>query len=405
MTVSPFEALQLIVNNVKEINKEVLPIENSLGRVIAEDIYAPFSLPRFDNSAMDGYAVIYGDDSEELCVIEKIFAGEDKDITLSKGHCVKIMTGARIPKNCTAVVPQEDVEHLSNGNIKIPQIRKMQNVRFIGEDIKEGDKLLCSGEEITFAKITLLVSMGVTHIESYQKPKIVVFASGDELKQYYEKIESHQIYNSNTPSLVSRCKELGCDVTFTKTSSDSLESLKNIIKNALKADFIITTGGVSVGEADFTKGAFGELGFETIFDGIIIKPGKPTVFGKVGNTYVLNLPGNPLAASLIFELFGKIVVESLKGSTKKYHGCISTKLATAIKNKPSRVTLIPGFFDGESFAPASKTSPGMVSVLSSCNSFIALDSDVADLKENDVVKVLPINWNFLTNEYKDFLTR
>jgi molybdopterin molybdotransferase len=405
MAVSPFEALKLIVNNVKEINKEVLPIENALGRVVAEDIYAPFSLPRFDNSAMDGYAVICGDDSQELEVVEKIFAGENKDITLSNGICVKIMTGARIPKNCTAVVPQEDVEMLPNGNIKIPKIREMQNVRFIGEDIKEGEKLISAGEEINFSKITLLVSMGITHIESYQKPKVVVFASGDELKQYYEKIESHQIYNSNTPSLVAGCKELGCDVTFTKTSSDSLESLKNIIKNALKADFIITTGGVSVGEADFTKGAFGELGFETIFDGIIIKPGKPTVFGKIGDTYVLNLPGNPLAASLIFELFGKITVEILKGSTKKYHGFISTTLASAIKNKPSRVTLIPGFFDGQSFAPASKTSPGMVSVLSNCNSFIALDSDVADLKQNDVVKVLPINWNFLTSEDRDFLTK
>ncbi|MGE4456347.1 MAG: molybdopterin molybdotransferase MoeA [Arcobacteraceae bacterium] len=405
MAVSPLEALNLIVNSVKGVNKEVISIENSLGRVVAQDIYAPFSLPRFANSAMDGYAVIYGDDSEELQVTDKIFAGDNKDITLSKGQCVKIMTGARIPKNCTAVVPQEDVELLSSGNIKIPKIKENQNIRFIGEDIKEGEKLIVSGEEINFAKITLLVSMGITHIEAYQKPKVVVFASGDELKQYYEKIESHQIYNSNTPSLVSRCKELGCDVTFTKTSSDSLEALQNIIKNALRADFIITTGGVSVGEADFTKGAFGELGFETIFDGIIIKPGKPTVFGKIGDTYVLNLPGNPLAAGLIFEIFGKIAVESLKGSSKKYHSFILSKLGVDIKNKAGRITIMPGFFDGECFVPALKMSPGMVSVLSGCNSLVALDSDVADLKQNSVVKVLPINWNFLANEYKDFLTR
>jgi molybdopterin molybdotransferase len=405
MAVAPLEALKLIVNSVKVLNKEVLSIENSLGRVIAQDIYAPFSLPKYNNSAMDGYAVIYGDDSEELIVIEKIFAGENKDVTLSKGVCVKIMTGARIPKNCTAIVPQEDVEILSNGNIKIPKIKENQNIRFIGEDIKEGEKIIVVGDEINFAKITLLVSMGITHIEAYQKPKVVVFASGDELKQYYEKIESHQIYNSNTPSFVARCKELGCDVTFTKTSSDSLESLKSIIENSLQSDFIITTGGVSVGEADFTKGAFGELGFETIFDGIIIKPGKPTVFGKIGHTYVLNLPGNPLAAGLIFEMFGKIAVESLKGSSKKYHGFILAKLGVDIKNKAGRITLMPGFFDGERFVPALKMSPGMVSVLSDCNSMIALDSDVADLKQNDVVKVLPINWKFLTNEYKDFLTR
>jgi molybdopterin molybdotransferase len=104
MAVAPLESLKLIVNSVKVLNKEVLSIENSLGRVIAQDIYAPFSLPKYNNSAMDGYAVIYGDDSEELIVIEKIFAGENKDVTLSKGVCVKIMTGARIPKNCTAIV-------------------------------------------------------------------------------------------------------------------------------------------------------------------------------------------------------------------------------------------------------------------------------------------------------------
>ncbi|QOG11732.1 molybdopterin molybdotransferase MoeA [Arcobacter sp. FWKO B] len=406
MALIPFDALEIIVKNTKVKTTQIVSLENSLGRVLANDIYANFSLPRFANSAMDGYAIIYGDNSDELKVIDKIFAGDDKTISLEIGLCVKIMTGARIPSECSAVVPQEDIEILKNGNIKLPKnIKKFQNIRFIGEDIRQDELLISKGEELDFSKISILSSMGMHHIEVFKNPKVIVFASGDELKQYYESIEPHQIYNSNTPTLVARVKELGCDVTFSKTSNDSLETLKNIIKDSLKSDFIITTGGVSVGEADFTKEAFNQLGFECLFDGIIIKPGKPTVFGKIGDTFILNLPGNPLAASLIFELFGKIVVQKLRGSKNINHNYILAKISTELKNKAGRVTLIPGFFDGEYFIPSSKTSPGMVSVLASCNSFIALDTDVEILNKDSLVKVLPINWNFISENNKDFLTK
>lgn len=405
MAVLPQDAIDIIINNIKPLSTQIIPIEKALKRVIAEDIYAKFSLPRFNNAAMDGYA-ISSLDIKKLKVIDKIFAGDKNETILEDGNCIRIMTGAKVPKNTIAIIPQEDVKVLENDYIEIlSDIKNMQHIRVIGEDILENDRLISKGEEIEFSKITLLASMGITHILVYQKPRVVVFASGDELKQHYETIEDYQIYNSNTPTLVARCQELGCEVEFSKTASDNLESLKELIKSALRADLIITTGGVSVGEADFTKLAFQELGFESFFEGIIIKPGKPTVFGKINNTYVINLPGNPLATSMIFELFGKLAVQSLRGSQEIYHGYIEAKLAEKLKNKAGRVTLIAGNFDGLYFRPSSKNSPGMVSVLSRCNCFIALDANVEVLENNSIIKLLPLKWNFLSDKYKDFLTR
>ncbi len=139
---------------------------------------------------------------------------------------------------------------------------------------------------------------------------------------------------------MSRCKELGAKIDFIGQARDSIESIKELIENSLNANLIITSGGVSVGDADFTKDAFNELDFETIFDGIMIKPGKPTVLGKIDNTYILNLPGNPLASALIFELFGKLIIQKLIGSNDFYHNFIETKLADDLINKKKEESLL-----------------------------------------------------------------
>jgi len=405
MAVSVDKAIELISNINTKQDFEIIPIEDSLNRICAQDVYATSSLPKFNNSAMDGYAIIYEDKDNELEVIDTIFAGDDNTTLVKQNSCIKIMTGARVPKNATAVVPKEDTQKLDDNKIKIiKNVREFQHIRFIGEDIKEEDLLINKGEEINFAKITLFASQGISHVKVYRKPKIVVFASGEELKLHYEKIQPHQIYNSNTPTFIARVQELGCDVTFIGQAKDSIEAIQELIKNSLDADLIITSGGVSVGEADFTKAAFNELHFETIFEGIVIKPGKPTVFGKIGNCFILNLPGNPLASAMIFEMFGKLILQKLLNSNETNHNYIETKIDEDLSNKAGRVTLLPGFFDGSKFTVSQKRSPGMVSVLSSCNALLALDENVSQIKKDSPVKILPINWKFFTNEKKDFLT-
>ncbi|MDX9743527.1 MAG: molybdopterin molybdotransferase MoeA [Arcobacteraceae bacterium] len=397
------KALEIITSNIKKVSFEIIPIENGKNRIIAEDIVATYNLPTYNNSAMDGYGVRLADSGKSVKVIDAIFAGSDKEPVVQDGEAIRIMTGARVPSSVEAVVPQENVEILEDGSISLPAtLKKHQHMRFIGEDIKVGEKLLCEGEEINYATITLLASQGITHIKVYRQPKISVFTSGEELKLHYEKIEEYQIYNSNTPTLLARAKELGADVTFVGMAKDTVESLQEMIENSLYADFIITSGGISVGEADFTKEAFEAFDMEILFDGITIKPGKPTLFGKIGKTYILNLPGNPLAAALIFEVFGTIAMQKLAGNKNIYHNYIETKMGETLHNKQGRTTIIPGFFDGSAFFPSAKRLPGMVGVLHKCNSMMVLGKNIEHINQNEMVKILPINWKFFSDTKKDF---
>lgn len=397
------EALRLIQANINKVSFEVVPIENCGGRISAEDLYAKYSLPTYNNSAMDGFGVKLEDVGEVVKIIDDIFAGSHKQTQIKENECLKIMTGARVPQSVDAIVPIELIEKIDDDHIKLPEdIKKHQHMRFIGEDIEQNEKLISEGDEINFATVTLLASQGITHIKVYRTPKVSVFTSGEELKLHYEQIKEYQIYNSNTPTLLERVKELGCDVTFTGMAKDNVDSLKEMIQNSLYADLIITTGGISVGEVDFTKEAFEEFDMEIIFNGISIKPGKPTVFGKIGSTYIINLPGNPLASSLIFELFGTVTIQKLSGNKNIYHNYIETKIGEDLKNKKGRTTLVPGFFDGRYFHPSHKKLPGMVSVLNNCNSLIVLNRNLTDLNKNDMVKVIPINWKFFSNVLTDF---
>ena len=406
MAVNIHEALDTIYKNSFNPKFEIVPIENSQARICAQEVIAIHALPKFDNSAMDGYAILFEDAENILKVEKKIFAGDDVNLALQPNTCVKIMTGAKIPSNATAVIPQECVELIDKEHIKVPQnITKFQHIRFIGEDIQENDVLIKIGTEINFSQITLLSSQGYTHVKVFKKPKVVVFSSGEELKLHYEQVENYQIYNSNTPTLLSRVKELGCDVTFIGGAKDSVKSLCEFIENSLDADLIITSGGVSVGEADFTRDALNTFDFKVLFDGIKIKPGKPTLFGKINNTLVLSLPGNPLAASLVFEMFGKIILQTLKGSKDIYHNTITTKISQDLKTRPGRVTLLPGYFNGQNFEVSSKSGAGMVSVLSVCNCFLVLDETVEKLSCEKEVKILPITWKFMSENKKDYITK
>ena len=403
MSICIKEALRIISKNISKVSCEIVPIENIQGRILAEDIYAKLSLPSFNNSAMDGYAVKLDDSSKKVKVIDTILAGSEKRTNFESGQCVKIMTGARVPTSTEAIIPHELTTKIDENTILLPDnIKANQHIRFTGEDIDKGEKLLHEGGDLNFASVTILASQGITHVKVYRKPKVSVFTSGEELKLHYEKIEEYQIFNSNTPTLLARTEELGADVTFVGMAKDNIESLKDVISNSLYADFIITSGGISVGDADFTKEAFDCFDMETLFDGITIKPGKPTVFGKIGETYVLNLPGNPLAAALIFEVFGKIIMQRLSGSKNVYHNTLLAKMGQPLNNKKGRTTIIPGFFDGEFFTASEKRAAGMVGVLHNCNSIMVLNKQNEKIEKDTPIKILPINWKFFTDVEKDY---
>ncbi|QOY54467.1 molybdopterin molybdotransferase MoeA [Candidatus Sulfurimonas marisnigri] len=404
MAVTIEEALELIYKNTPNKSLKILPLEQLLGYVLCEDIVAKHNLPSYDNSAMDGYAVKVADAGKLAKVTHTIFAGDDSKDELESGFAIKIMTGAKIPFGTECIVPIEDVTE-SNAGIVLPEnLYKNRHIRFCGEDIKSGYKLLHKGQRIHAHHITLLASQGISHVKVYKKPKVAIFASGNELKMHFESVESYQLYNTNSPTFYSRALELGCEVEFIGTAHDSLEDIHLHIKSALDCDLIVTSGGVSVGDADFTKEAFGAFGYEIFFDKIEIKPGKPTTFGKIGNTCVLNLPGNPLAAALNFELFGQSILLALSGDESKYLNAIETKMQTDYKLKKGRRTLVPGFFDGNSFAPYEKFSPGMISPLATSNSYIIIDNSVDFLTKEASVKIIPTRFYFTSKESSDLVS-
>ena len=404
MAVTVEEALELIYNNITPKSLKIVPIEKALGSIIAQDIVATHNLPPYDNSAMDGYAVKIDDSDSCVRVTHTIFAGDNSDEILDKGKAIKIMTGAKIPFGTECIVPIEDTISCKDG-VKLPQnLTLSKHIRSCGEDIKKGDLLLQKGDRLEAHKITLLASQGITHIKVYKKPRIAIFGSGNELKMHFEEVKEYQLYNTNTPTFLARVKELGAEVEFIGTAIDTLEDINTHIKSALDCDMIITSGGVSVGDADYTKEAFGAFGYDILFDKVEIKPGKPTTFGLIGKTVILNLPGNPLAASLNFELFGQSIILALSGTKNRYINSITAKLKEEYHFKSGRRTLVPGFFDGEFFNPCEKFAPGMVSPLAKANGYIMIDEKSQKLDINSKLKFISIKFNFSSSQQQNLVT-
>ena len=405
MAVKVEEALKIIYKQTQKTSLILLPIEEVLGYVLAQDVVATCNLPPYDNSAMDGYAVKLSDVGKCVKVQHTIFAGDDSKEVLTCGYGIKIMTGARIPEGCECIVPVEDTIKCEDGVVLPQKLKPKNHIRDCGEDIKSGEVLLKKGQRLHAHHITLLASQGISHIKVHKKPRVALFGSGSELKMHFENVTEYQLYNTNTPTFMARCQELGCEVDFIGTAEDTLESLKEHIQSALNADLIITSGGVSVGDADFTKEAFKSFGDEIFFDKIEIKPGKPTTFGCIGKTLVLNLPGNPLAAALNFELFGKSIILNLSGEKTKYLNTITAKMKGDYKLKAGRRTLVPGWFDGEYFKPCEKFAPGMVSPLGISNGFIMVDESCGFLRDQSEVKILPTRFDFNSTEIVDLVSK
>jgi len=394
MASSILEALDIIATHITPVDKEIIPIELSVGRVVTEDYIASFDLPRFNNSAMDGYAVKVADASKEVSCTEVIYAGDNPTMMLQEGNAIKIMTGAPIPRGCEAIVPIEDVT-VQNDTVHLPSsIKKNNFIRMAGEDIKKGSVFLSKGTVINAYHIASLASQGMTHVTVHRIIKVAIFGTGDELRPHFEKIEAHQLYNSNSPMFLTRSKDLGCDVRFIRTSADTLEALESSIRSTLDADIIITSGGVSVGDKDFTKEAFTNLGMQVLIDKIDIKPGRPTIVGTIDRTVIINLPGNPLASMVNYELFIRAIIRKMSGRVDHYHGTVSTVMKSDFSVRGGKYAVVLGKFDGSSFEPIKPQMPGMVSPMQEADGLILITPDVKVLHSGAKVNMIPIKWEF-----------
>jgi molybdopterin molybdotransferase len=404
MPVSVEEALKRIHALTPKRRREFIPIESAVGRVLAEAVVARHNLPPFDNSAMDGYAVLCEDAGGTVAATHTVYAGDSEQVRIGAGQAVRIMTGARIPEGAECIVPIENVS-IDGKRVTLPSgLRPGQHIRLCGEDIETGDTLLNSGETLHAHHITLLASQGISHVCVFQRPRIAIFASGSELRMHCDSVEEHQLYNTNSPTFAARAQEQGCEVHFIGTAADTPEALLALIESALQSDLIVTSGGISVGDADFTKEAFAHFNFQPLFEKVDIKPGKPTTVGSIGDTFVINLPGNPMAAALNFELFALPLIARLGGTSAPFHNTITASMAHDYTLRPGRRTLLPGFYDGTAFRVCEKFAPGMISPLSASNGFIMVDEKCEKLAEGESVRFIPTRFAWRSAEAKTLVS-
>lgn len=336
--IDPARALELIVDRVQPLGAERVPLAEAGGRVLAEDIHAAQDLPPFDNSAMDGYAVRLLDGRAEagasFTVIETVRAGAAGRQTVGPGQAIRIMTGAPLPEGADTVVPKEATEN-GEGTVKLLRAPKSgAHIRRRGEDVRAGAALLKKGARLRPYEIALLAAQGQERVAVIRKPRVAVLVTGDELAAAPTEGSVGLIPNSNGPALCAAVARWGVTPAPQGVAPDEPAALKTALRKALEeADALLVTGGVSVGDYDFTRSALLELGMELVFWKVAIKPGKPLLFGLWQGKPVFGLPGNPVAAIVCAEEFARVALERLQGHAPKHQ---SYHLAgTALNDYPS----------------------------------------------------------------------
>jgi molybdopterin molybdotransferase len=302
----------LVLDAVRPLGSEELPLAQALGRVLAEDVAAAEDLPPFDSSAMDGYAVIAGR-AADLEVVDESRAGHPAAQTLAPGQAIEISTGALIPYGADAVVPVERVQ-LSDGRVSVPDTTPGANVRHAGDDVRRGEPVLQAGTVLGPAELAVAASLGHATLPCGVRPRVVVLATGDELVEPGRPLGPGQIRNSNTVALAAQAERAGAEVVASEIVRDSLDDTTEALRSALeRADVVCVSGGVSVGPHDHVKPALAALGVEERFWRVALKPGKPTWFGTRDGKLAFGLPGNPVSAMVTFHLFARPALRALAG--------------------------------------------------------------------------------------------
>jgi len=336
------EAVRLILDAVSPQESESVPLLDSLGRVSAVDVSAPWSTPRYDNSAMDGFAVRAADcvPGAALPIAGYMPAGATPNPAIGDGVAIKIMTGAPIPGNCDAVVPFEASEEI-NGAVRLKKpVAPRQHVRFRGEDISAGDTILGQGDIIRPVHIGVLASFGKKDIVVYRRPKVAVLSTGDELVENPEDLVPGKVLDSNRWAIAAAVRECGAIPVMLGIARDDAQSHRDKLQEGLHADVLITTAGVSAGDRDLVRDILAELDVRPVFRGVRVKPGSPTCFGLRGSTKVFSLPGNPVASLIAFEEFVKPALLKMTGHQRVLNPFLPAILASDVRKSPGHAKLL-----------------------------------------------------------------
>jgi molybdopterin molybdotransferase len=379
-----------------------VPLRDALGRVLATNVISPVSVPPHDNSAMDGYAVRHADLSADgdtrLFIVGQAFAGHGWAGEVATGQAVRIMTGAVMPAGADTIVIQE-AARLDGGTVIVPTGQKAgQHRRRAGEDLRAGDPALRAGRLLRPADIGLAASLGIPELTVLRRVRVGVLSTGDEVMSIGDAPREGGIYDSNRYTLTGMLTRLGCEVLDLGVARDTREALSAALESAVgEVDAIITSGGVSVGEADFVREILASLG-EVTFWKIAMKPGRPMAFGKLGrgerSTLLFGLPGNPVATMVTFHFFARDALLKLMGVSPVAAPIHFAALSdTAMKKQPGRTEYQRGILelrDGQwHVAVTGAQGSGILRSMCDANCIIVLGDDCGNVAVGDAVNVIP----------------
>jgi molybdopterin molybdotransferase len=392
-------ARQLILDLIEPVqDRERLPVRAALGRVLAEDVISTMNVPGHDNSAMDGYALRFADLAAEgetvLQLAGTAFAGRAFAGQLGAGECVRIMTGGVIPEGADTVVIQEVARAEAERVTIPPKQRQGQHLRRAGEDLRAGAPALRAGKLLRPAELGLIASLGIGEVVVRRRPRVAFFSTGDELASVGMPLKEGEVYDSNRYTLHGMLVRLGCEIIDLGVVRDDPAALEAAFREAAaRADAILTSGGVSVGEADFIRGLMAKLG-EVAFWKIAMRPGRPMAFGRIGNSWLFGLPGNPVAVMVTFYAFVRDALLKLSGiDPVEPLPRFRVSCVTPLRKRPGRSEFQRGILfrdDGEwKVRLTGAQGSGVLRSMSEANCIIVVEHDRGNVEAGEAVWVQP----------------
>jgi molybdopterin molybdotransferase len=385
------EALTIIAENSSKMPTQKIAVGKALGYVLAETVYSPIAMPPFRQSAMDGYAFIYGE-KHQYDVVSVSQAGDHSNIKLKENEAIRIFTGAFVPDDADTVVMQEHVMANDNSILIATMPDKFANVRAKGEQINKEEVVFEANTLITPAAIGFLACLGITEITVYIKPKVAILVTGNELVKPGKKLPKGKIYESNSVMLQAALQTIGIKKTKVFKVKDNLKATKEALKDLLgKYDVLLISGGISVGDYDFVKEALLKNGVEELFYKINQKPGKPMFFGSKNETLVFALPGNPASSLTNFYVYAYPAIRNRMGFSDIHLPKLIRKLNSEIKNTSGKTLFLKAFYDETHVTVLDGQSSAMLNTFAIANCLLIVPEDVKVIEKEQFVTLLPID--------------
>ncbi len=400
------EAQKTVFEATKTLGLEKVSLLDAFGRVLGEDIIAARDNPPWDNSAMDGFAVRWEDIKQEhaitkpvaLKVIEDVPAGTVATRTVGPGQAIRIMTGAPIPKGADTVVKVEETEPSENTVKIFKEVERGSNIRPQGEDVKKGDCIIAKGTQIRPAEAGMLAILAKSFVLVYQRPRVAILSTGDELADLDERFDDDKIINSNSYGTAAAVQEAGGIPILLGIAKDQPAALKEKISHGLNADILVLSGGVSMGDYDFTKAVFKDLGAEMNFWKLAIRPGQPLAFGKIQGKLAFGLPGNPVSSMVTFEQLVRPAMLKMGGHRSYGRPVVQAAFQEKFSKRTDRRHFLRGILSRENNVLTVRTTgdqgSGILTSMVKANGLIDVPEEVERLSPGDIVNVQVLSGQF-----------